>query len=165
MPNHLAHTTSLALATTLLAAIVGLVSAAAAAVALGRLSDRVGRRPVVLGSIVSLVICALPLNLAAHSGSLLALTLTEIVAGSAVGGMLSMSMLAEMFPAKLRATGLGLTAGLATALVGGTAPLVNQVLFLATGSDVVPVLYVMAVGCLALLVARSWPETAFRTLD
>ncbi len=165
MPNHLARTTSLALSTALLAAVTGLVSTAAAAVALGRLSDRVGRRPVVLGSTLVLVVSAAPLSMAAHSGSLLALTLAEIVAGGAVGGVLSVSMLAEMFPARLRATGLGLTAGLATALVGGTGPLVSQALFLATGSEAAPALYVTTVGGLCLLVVRSWPETAFRALD
>lgn len=164
LPNHLAQTSSLALSTTLLTAIVGLVCAAASAVVLGRLSDRVGRRPVVLGSIGVLVVGALPLSLAAHTESLVALAVAEIVAGATIGGMLSMAMLTEMFPAPLRATGLGLTAGLATALVGGTGPLVNQLLFLATGSEIVPMLYVMSVGCAAFLVARSWPETAFRPL-
>jgi MHS family proline/betaine transporter-like MFS transporter len=165
MPNHLAQTTSLTLPTALLTAVVGLLAAAAAAVVLGRLSDRIGRRPMVLGSTIALTACALPMSIAAHSGSLLALTAAEIAAGVAVGGMLSVSMLTEMFPAQLRATALGLTAGLATALVGGTAPLVDQVLFMATGLEVAPALYVVAVGCLALAAARSWPETAFRALD
>jgi MFS transporter, MHS family, proline/betaine transporter len=165
MPNHLAHTTSLALPTALLTSVAGLAAAALAAVLLGALADRVGRRPVVLCSISGLVVCGLPLSVAAHSGSLLALTVAEVMAGIAVGGTLSVAMLAEMFPANLRATALGLTAGLATALIGGTAPLVDQILFLATGSEAAPVLYVMTVGCAALLVARSWPETAFTTLD
>jgi MFS transporter, MHS family, proline/betaine transporter len=165
MPNHLAHTTSMTLATALLTAVVGLVAAAVAAVTLGRLSDRVGRRAVVLGSVTALVLCAIPMSLAAHSGSLLELTLAQVVAGIGIGGTLSVSMLTEMFPAELRATGLGLTAGLATALVGGTAPLVDQVLFLATGLEEAPALYVLVVGCLALATARSWPETAFQHFD
>ena len=164
MPNHLAHTTSMSLPTALLTAVIGLGSTAVAAVTLGRLSDRVGRRAVVLTSIAALVLCAIPMSLAAHSGSLPALMLAEVVAGIGIGGTLSVSMLAEMFPADLRATGLGLTAGLATALVGGTAPLVDQVLFLATGFEQAPALYVVVVCGLALATARSWPETAFREL-
>ncbi len=165
MPNHLARTTTLTLPTALLVSVVGLVAAAASAVVLGRLSDRVGRRPVVLGSIGALIVGVLPLSAAAHSGSLLALAIAEILAGTAIGGVLSASMLTEMFPARLRATGLGLTAGLATALVGGTAPLVDQLLYLGTGSDTAPVLYVMVVGGLALVSSLSWPETAFAPLD
>jgi MHS family proline/betaine transporter-like MFS transporter len=165
LPNHLALTTSMSLPTALLTAVAGLVATAAAAVSLGRVSDRVGRRPVVLGSLGALVVGVLPLNTIAHSGSVVWLAIAEIAVGAAIGGMLSVSMLTEMFPADLRATALGLTAGLATALVGGTAPLVDQALFLATGSGTAPALYVLAVACTALAIARSWPETAFTPLD
>ena len=165
MPNHLAQTTSLGLPTALLTSVAGLVAVAVAAVLLGAVSDRTGRRPVVVGTMSAIAVGAVPLSMAAHSGSLLALVLAEILAGVAVAGTLSVAMLAEMFPADLRATALGLTAGLATALVGGTGPLVGQVLLLATGSTAAPALYVTAVGCLALLLTRSWPETAFKRLD
>lgn len=165
MPTHLAQTTSLDLPTALPTAVTGLIPAAVAAAALGGLSDRAGRRPVVLGSTLGLAVSVLPLSVAAHSGSLPALLLAEILAGSAVGGVLSASMLVEMFPADLRATGLGLTARLAMALVGGTGPLVGQALFLATGSDEEPARYVTTVGRLTLLLARSSPETALRPLD
>jgi MHS family proline/betaine transporter-like MFS transporter len=164
MPNHLAVTTSLTLPVALLTAIVGLVSAAVAAVTLGRLSDSFGRRPIVLGSISAIVVGAVPLSLAAHSGSLILLTLAEVAAGVAVGGTLSVSMLAEMFPSGLRATALGLTAGLATALVGGTAPLVDQVLFQVTGLEVAPAVYITLVGLLALVTLWTWRETAFGDL-
>jgi MFS transporter, MHS family, proline/betaine transporter len=165
MPNHLAATTALTLPQTLLASVLGLLAAAPAAVVLGHLSDRVGRRPVVLGSIMALLVGALPISIAAHSGSLVALTLAEIAAGIAIGGVLSASMLAEMFPTALRATGLGLTIGLATALVGGTAPFVDQVLFVATGHESAPAWYVTVVAALALAAAWSWRETAFSDLD
>lgn len=165
MPHHLAVTTALTLPQTLLASVVGLLAAAPAAVVLGRLSDRVGRRPVVLGSITGLLACALPISMAAHSGSLLALTLAEIVAGVAIGGALSVSMLAEMFPTALRATGLGLTIGLAAALVGGTAPFLDEVLFVVTGQEAAPSWYVVAVAALALATAWTWRETAFSDLD
>ncbi len=164
MPNHLAVTTALTLPVALLTAIIGLVAAAVAAVTLGRLSDRLGRRPIVLGSITAIVVGAVPMSLAAHSGSLILLTLAEIAAGIAVGGTLSVSMLAEMFPTSLRATALGMTAGLATALVGGTAPLVDQVLFKATGVELAPAVYTTLVGLLALVATWRWRETAFGDL-
>jgi MHS family proline/betaine transporter-like MFS transporter len=164
MPNHLAHTTSLTLPRALLSAVVGLVAAAVAAVTLGRWSDGIGRRRVVLCSLLVLVICVVPLSMAAHSGSVLALTLAEVAAGVVVGGTLSVSMLAEMFPAELRSSALGMTAGLATALVGGTAPLIDQLLYVGTGLEVAPAIYAALVGCLALAAIWSWPETAFEPL-
>jgi MHS family proline/betaine transporter-like MFS transporter len=165
LPNHLVSTTTRTLPEALLTADLGLLAGAAAALALGRLSDRLGRRPVVVGSIAALIVFAVPMSLAAESGSLLALALAEIMAGIAVGGALSVSMLAEMFPTDVRATGLSMTAGLATALVGGTAPLFDQVLYKATGLEVAPALYVTAVAVLAFVTLRSWPETAFEAFD
>jgi hypothetical protein len=38
------------------------------------------------------------------------------------------AMVGELFPTALRASGLAMTAGPATALVGGTAPAVDQIL-------------------------------------
>lgn len=165
LPNHLALTTSVTLSAALLSSVVGLAALAAAAVLLGALSDLVGRRPVVLGSLCAVALCALPLNALAHSGSLLALVLAQVGAGIAVAGALPVAMITEMFPAELRTTALGLTAGLSTALVGGTAPFVDQLLFLATGTDTAPALYVAAVGCLAVLAVRGRSETAFSSLD
>ena len=165
LPNHLVATTSRTLSAALLAAILGLLAAAVAALTFGRLSDRVGRRPVVRGCLAGLIVCAVPMSLAAHSGSLLALTLAEVTAGVCVGGILSVSMVAEMFPTGVRASGLSLTAGLAAALVGGTAPFVDQVLFTATGLEVLPALYAAAVAGAALAALWSWPETAFAALD
>jgi MFS transporter, MHS family, proline/betaine transporter len=123
-----------------------LLAATAAAVALGRPSDRLGRRPVVIGSIGALIVFGVPMSLAAESGSLRSLALAEIKAGIAIGGALSVSMLAEMFPADVRATGLSMTAGLATALVGGTAPLIDQALYKATGLEVAPAVCVTRGG-------------------
>jgi MHS family proline/betaine transporter-like MFS transporter len=105
------------------------------------------------------------MGVAAHSGSLLALMLAEVAAGVLVGGVLSVSMLAEMFPTGVRASGLSMTAGLAAALVGGTAPFIDQLLFRATGLEVAPALYVAAVAGGALAVTWSWPETASAPLD
>jgi MHS family proline/betaine transporter-like MFS transporter len=165
LPNHLVTTTSRTLPSALLAAVAGLVAAAVAALAFGRLSDRVGRRPVVRASIMGLVVLAVPMTVAAPGGSLAMLVLVHVAAGVLVGGTLSVSMLVEMFPTEVRASGLSMTAGMAAALIGGTAPLVDQVLFTATGAEAAPGLYVLAVAGAALAATWSWPETAFTTLD
>jgi MHS family proline/betaine transporter-like MFS transporter len=165
MPNHVASTTARTLSEALLAAVVGLLAGAVGALSLGRLSDRIGRRPVVIASLGAIIISAVPMTLAAESGSLLAFGFAELVAGFAVGGALSVSMLAEMFPVHVRSTGLSLTGGLATALVGGTTPLIDQILFKATGFELAPALYAMAVAGLAIAALWSWPETAFDDLS
>jgi len=57
---------------------------------------------------------------------------------------------------------MAMTAGLATALVGGTAPAVDQILVTALNLDVAPGVYVSVVACLVLLALWRWPETAFK---
>ena len=54
-----------------------------------------------------------------------------------------------------------MTAGLATALLGGTAPVVDQILVTTLNLDIAPGLYVALAACLALVALRRWPETAF----
>jgi MHS family proline/betaine transporter-like MFS transporter len=75
------------------------------------------------------------------------------------------AFLAELFPTRLRYSGLSLTFGVASALFGGTAPALATVLAGPAGDPTGAAWYgtavtAAAVGC--LLVA---PETAHRTLD
>jgi hypothetical protein len=58
--------------------------------------------------------------------------------------------------------GMSMTAGLATALIGGTAPAVDQILVTTLDFDVAPGLYASLVACLAFLALWRWPETAFK---
>jgi MFS transporter, MHS family, proline/betaine transporter len=103
---------------------------------------------------------AVPLWLLASSGSLMALAAGQSMVGAAVGGVLSVAMLAELFPTRLRATGLALTAGLGTAALGGTAPLVEQILVRVTGLDLIPAVYVIVVAAVTMFVLAARPETA-----
>ncbi|HRK47205.1 MAG TPA: hypothetical protein PK324_16345, partial [Nocardioides sp.] len=115
---------------------------------------------VVLSSAALLAVAAVPLWLLAGSGSLLAMAAAQTLVGVGVGGVLSVATLAEQFPTRLRATGLALTAGLGTALLGGTGPLVDQILIRATGVDALPGVYAAIVAALALVAVYRLPETA-----
>jgi len=164
MPNHLVATSDREPSAALLTAVLGLLCAAVAGLSLGALSDRVGRRPVVVSSVALLTVGAVPIALSALSGSLWGLILADIAAGAVIGGVFSFSALAELFPTGVRGTGLAMTAGLASAVVGGTGPFVDQVLFQVTGFALAPTLYIVSVAGVALVVVWSWPETAFRDL-
>jgi MHS family proline/betaine transporter-like MFS transporter len=94
LPNHLVATTTRGLPSALLASVGGLMLSAVAAVALGRLSDRIGRRPVVLGSVGALALTVVPLWLLATSGSFVALLVAQSSAAVAIAGALSEATLA-----------------------------------------------------------------------
>ena len=161
MPNHVAATRKLSLESTLLVSAATLLVAAAVAVALGRLSDIVGRRPVAIWSTLALAVLAAPMSVLATT-SQLGLLLAQLIIGGVVAGILLVAMVGELFATPLRSTGMSMTAGLATALIGGTAPAVDQILVTALNLDVAPGLYVSVVACLALLALWRWPETAFK---
>ena len=143
----------------LLVTSVMLVVVAAASFVIGVASDRWGRKTVAMGCAV--VLTSAPFLAPLAYRSLPGLVVAQVVVGVAVAGLLNPVTAAELFSQQDRARGLGLTAGLATALVGGTAPLAATALVTVSGSMVVVGGYVCVVGLLALVALRGWPETAF----
>jgi MFS transporter, MHS family, proline/betaine transporter len=149
MPNHLAATRNLDLASMLSRSAATLVVLAVAAIALGRLSDIVGRRPVAIWSTLALALLAVPASVFA-STSPLGLLLAQFAIGCAIAGVLLIAMVGEL-PTRLRSTGMSMTAGLATAVLGGTAPVIDQILVTTLNLDVTVGLYVSLAACLALV--------------
>jgi MHS family proline/betaine transporter-like MFS transporter len=146
-----------------------LSTAAAVAVILvtpfaGALSDRIGRKPVLI--VLSLLSAILPITLfhmmagGSHSYALLAAVILACVAGavSAVGAIAT----AEQFPGEGRISGLALGATTATAIFGGLTPYVAQVLTERTGWIMVPGAMIAVVAVLALPILVTLPETAPR---
>jgi MHS family proline/betaine transporter-like MFS transporter len=132
----------------------------------GALSDRVGRKPLWRASVIGLFIGAIPLYLLMGTGFLGALI------GFAILGVLYVLQLSTisatfpaMFPTQVRFAGFAITYNVATAIFGGTAPLVNEALIEATGDLLVPAYYMMAacaVGFVALLFVKETAGASLR---
>jgi MHS family proline/betaine transporter-like MFS transporter len=128
----------------------------------GLLSDRIGRRPVLLGLCVANA--ALPItmfSLMAGGSQAKALTgaiVLAMLAGavSAVGAVAT----AEQFPGEGRITGLALGATMATAIFGGLTPYVAQLLVERTGWPTAPGIMIAVVGLCVLPVMLMMRETA-----
>jgi MHS family alpha-ketoglutarate permease-like MFS transporter len=73
-------------------------------------------------------------------------------------------VLCELFPTRVRASGIGLPYALCSAIFGGTAPLIATALLRAK-LDWAIAAYVMAICLVSLLVFRTMPETRGRRLD
>ncbi|WP_433275498.1 MFS transporter [Pseudonocardia xinjiangensis] len=114
----------------------------------GVLSDRIGRRPVMLTGTVLIVVLALPLlNILQDRGSGTFLQgLAVLVAGAVVGLIAGPgpAMLSEMFPTGVRYTGLGLAYSLSNAVFSGSAGLIITALIAQTSDVDIPAYYVMA---------------------
>lgn len=92
--------------------------------AMGLLSDRIGRRANILAFAVLATLCTVPIFSALAGSKGLGAAFLLVLAGLAISSLYtSVSGLfkAEMFPAHVRALGVGLAYGVGNALFGGTA--------------------------------------------
>ncbi|WP_404482482.1 MFS transporter [Novosphingobium sp. BL-52-GroH] len=127
----------------------------------GLLSDRVGRRPVLVG--LAVLCAAMPYVLfrllagASSGAALLGAVVLAMLAGgvSAVGAVAT----AEQVPAQGRLSGLALGATTATALFGGLTPWLAQMLMERTGAPTAPGVMIAAVALCVLPVLWMLPET------
>ncbi|MCM6772444.1 MFS transporter [Nocardia sp. CDC159] len=131
----------------------------------GALSDRVGRRPMWLVSLLGLGVLAVPMYWLMGQGTGWAIT------GFVVLGLLYVPQLSTIsatfpaiFPTQVRYAGMALAYNVSTAAFGGTAPLVNEWVIGRTGWTLFPAFYTVA-ACLVGLCAWTFlRETAGASL-
>lgn len=127
----------------------------------GRLSDRVGRKPVFVGASVAAGVLALPCFMLLNQGGAVAVV-SHVVLGLTDAALMgvALSTFAEMFPTRVRYTGIALGFNVGAALAGGTAPYVSTWLVDTTGSSLSPAYFLIATALVTLLTALTLRETA-----
>lgn len=147
---------------------LGLLVYAASCLVWGRLSDRIGRKPVVLGGAVALLVLVLPLFWLTRVGTTLAIAAGLAlfgVAAAAVMGIVPV-LLSDFFPTAVRMSGLSMAYTIANVLFGGTAPFVVTALVGATDVPDAAVFYCMAAVVVTLVAAlRLRPSHESRGTD
>jgi MHS family proline/betaine transporter-like MFS transporter len=127
------------------------------AVFAGWLSDRVGRKPLLLIASVGLVLLTYPLfAFLAAQPSLTRLLIIQTVFALLIATYTAVTpaMLAELFPTRVRNTALALSYNIAVAIFGGFGQLIVAWLIIRTGDVLAPAYYVTAasvVGVVAVL--------------
>ncbi|TMR23717.1 MFS transporter [Nonomuraea zeae] len=119
---------------------------------LGMLSDRVGRRPLLIAFGLGFMILPVPL-LGLLTDSFASLLVVQLVGMVFLGCFTSISAAvnSELFPTKVRAAGAGFPYSLTVALFGGTAPLIGTALQDAKNPGLFP-WYMSALALISTLV-------------
>lgn len=147
MPSYLQTSLNATFQQALVATVLANVGFALTILPAGLLSDRFGRRPVMLTGTIAILVLAWPLLnvLQEPEGSLTVKALAVLIAGCTVGLIAGPgpAMLSEMFPTTVRYTGLGLAYSLSNAVFSGSAGLIITALINSTANLDIPAFYVM----------------------
>ena len=159
MPSYLQQTLGASLEESLLSTTIANVGFTAAILPAGALSDRLGRRTVMLTGAILVVVLAFPLiELLDTDGFVPKACPLRGGRGRRAHGRPPPGDALEMFATKARYTGLGLAYSLSNAVFSGSAGLIITELIESTGNTNIPAWYVMvtaSVSILALLSLRS----------
>lgn len=154
MPSHLEKVVGLTATAALTLDSVAVVALAALLPLMGALGDRVGRRPLLVGSAGALLLLGYPLWVLLSSGTVAALVglLLFAVAVAVADGGVSAAM-PEAVPTRVRYTAFSVGYNAGIALFGGTTPFIATALVAATHDAAAPSLYLMATAVITLATA------------
>jgi MHS family proline/betaine transporter-like MFS transporter len=134
---------------------------------MGTLSDRVGRKPLLLLSNAAFFVLPLPVFLLLVQGHGFGLVVAaQLLFGFALAlySGPGPAAIAELFPTRGRSTWLSLSFSLAVALFGGFTPFISQWLIATINSPLAPTIYIMTVVALSFFVTLQMRETAHARL-
>jgi MFS family permease len=121
----------------------------------GKLSDTIGRKALVLASAAGFIVFTYPLfSLLSSSPSLTTYLIVQL-AGAVLYGLVFgvlPTLLAELFPTPVRYTGISISFSIAIMSFGGFTPFINTYLVQATGDANAPAFWVMGVAVLSGIV-------------
>jgi MHS family proline/betaine transporter-like MFS transporter len=134
--------------------------------AAGRLSDTIGRKPVMLFGCVGLFALSIPALLLIRMGTMLPVLSGLLILGvllSCFTGVMP-SALPALFPTRIRYGALAIGFNISVSLFGGTTPLVAAWLVGHTGNLMMPAYYLIAASLIGIVSVLALSETARRPL-
>jgi MFS family permease len=134
---------------------------------MGHLSDRIGRKPLLLACCISFIILPYPLfSLILSGGSLATIVAIQLLFGLMIALFSGPgpAAIAEIFPTRSRSTWMSTGYSIAVAIFGGFAPYIATWLIDTTKSPISPTYYVIGAAVVSTAVILSLRETAHEKL-
>jgi MHS family proline/betaine transporter-like MFS transporter len=133
----------------------------------GMLTDRFGRKPVLVGGYLAYVVIALPAFMimgATESILVIGVVYFLYMVLNGVVQVPAFPLFTELFPRTVRYTGVSLGFNIGTIAAGGTAPYVAAQLVESTGNAMSPAYWVIGVCAIGLLTVATIHETSRKEL-
>lgn len=166
LPTYLTETVRLPYTPALLVVLVVMVVLAVLVTASGRLSDRVGRNPILYTGAGLLIVLGLPafwlMSLGGYATAFLGALLIGLMLlcfNSTLPGTLP-----ALFPVGTRYGSLAIGYNLAVSVSGGTTPLIAQALVAGSGSPVLPGILLVVAGIVGAVSVYAMRERAGRPM-
>ncbi len=127
----------------------------------GRLSDRFGRKPVMVISRIAVILVIYPafLFLATVKTTWALLSVQALLTVLGMGSVAALAALTEIFPNEVRSSGLAICYAVSVSVFGGTTQFVIAWLIGTTGDPLSPAYYVIATSLISLWAMFRLPET------
>ena len=133
----------------------------------GRISDKVGRKRMLITACIGFIIFTIPAFHLLASQDFIVILLVELFMCMLLtvnDGSLA-SYLTETFPTEVRYSGFAFSFNLANAIFGGSASYIGFALINATGDPVAPAYYLVAIAAIALVAMLLSHEHAGKDLS
>ncbi|MGO2703920.1 MFS transporter [Pseudomonas helleri] len=167
MPTYLSTEMGMSESDSFIASTVSLATYIGLIFLMGKLSDRYGRKTMLVAASVLFLLLTFPLFGMLGNPSLVVILMIQI----AFGAILAMNdgtlpcFLAEIFPTRVRFSGFAFSFNIANAVFGGTAPFIATWLIQLTGNKMAPAWYLLAAAAVALIAMLASRETAYKALQ
>lgn len=167
--SYAVRTTGMDKSVILWANVIGAIVSIGVFYVFGIVSDHLGRRPMFIFSSIVVILSAFPLFWAVQTGiPLVVIPLVVIVYNLGQGGTYGVepAYFAELFPPRLRYSGISIATQLVTIVAGGLAPTIATLLLAAGGgSPWLVSIYLVFAGMITLVTAIVSPETAPKIVE
>jgi len=131
-----------------------------------RISDKVGRRPVLIAGILSMILLVYPIFVGLGSMNFAVAIISQVVFATVIAIYMGPipTVLVEIFPTRVRFTGVALSYNLSAAIFGGTAPMMGMILMKLTNNKYAMSYYLIIVAIISFIVLQFYQETYKKNL-